>query len=109
MEMDTENNVKERLNTLLHKKLWENEQKIKDAETNENESKLTQVCNGKVNEKSVIDKSDIPEQEQDGQEGTGDVTTNNLVLHGILNEKKKILLQHKDVIQFLQTRVAYDS
>lgn len=81
-------NVKEKLNSLLHKKIQdcsENSEPPRRTDSIEsNEFDIPDVSNeGKTDEDSVLDQH---------------------ILHNILKEKKKELLRNPEVIQFLQNK-----
>lgn len=106
--MESEN-VKERLNTLLHKKLIEQERENKD-------SQLSQPPEEAVSIKQEIDceknSTDCETEATTESPRTGNSeydfrenVTENILLHDILNEKKKALLRDKDVMQFFQNKL----
>lgn len=107
--MGTEN-VKERLNTLLHKKITEQE---KDCKT----SPVTAEPAVSIkSEAEIIDRNgrkvqqhqpqiDSPEFQQDGSSECTtikDQIKKTFLLHEVLSEKRKTLLQDKEVIAFFQ-------
>lgn len=102
--MDTEN-VKERLNTLLHKKITEHD---KDCKTTSDsvcvKTESDADSNGK---KAPPQQAESPEIQQDNPlECTiKDQATKTLLLHEILSEKKKALLQDKEVAAFFQNKI----
>lgn len=100
--METEN-VKERLNTLLHKKMIEQERECKNPSPPEQSVFVKQevdrdkICNGVA---------ELAENSTENIEcGTKEQFTESFLLHDILNEKKKALLQDKDVINFFQNKL----
>lgn len=103
--MESEN-VKERLNTLLHKKLIEQERENKDT-------LLSQPPEETVSIKQEVDcekiSTDCETEATIESPRTGNLEcdlrenlTENILLHDILNEKKKALLRDKDVMQFFK-------
>lgn len=111
--MDQEN-VKERLNTLLHKKLSKNEKKNKETE---NLNAPQEELNEAIEKKQIPDKTDghisNTESEKCNAATTGispspDYLCTHYLLHEILSEKKKALLQNKEVIQFLKNKANFD-
>lgn len=106
--MDTEN-VKERLNTLLHKKITELE---KDSTEQQQQYKVTeqQQPSTAVSIKTESDgdkkSQSVSPEIQDGLDCVAkEQVTKSFLLHEILNEKKKALLQDKEVMMFFQNKI----
>lgn len=97
--METEN-VKERLNSLLQKKMIEQERESKNSSPAEQTVSVKQeidrdrISNGESAENSIENVEYDPKEQ----------FTESVLLHDILNEKKKALLQDKDVISFFQNK-----
>lgn len=98
--METEN-VKERLSSLLQKKMIEQERECKNPSPSEQTVAVKQeidrdrISNGESAENSVENVEYDPKEP----------FTESVLLHDILNEKKKALLQDKDVINFFQNKL----
>lgn len=102
--METEN-VKERLNTLLHKKINEHE---KDCKINtETINVKTEVDADISNKKSTQQHTESPEIQQDNvlECVMKDQATKTFLLHEILSEKKRALLQDQEVAAFFQNKL----
>lgn len=97
--MESEN-VKERLNSLLHKKisdLQEKEREIKEEEQQEVKQEADDKCETPYLSEDTNISSELPES---------CITPYTYYpLREILNEKKKALLANKDVINFIQNKV----
>lgn len=104
--MGTEN-VKERLNTLLHKKIIEQEKDGKSSTATDTLSIKTEVDVDR-NTKKTQHQIDSPEIQQDNSLESGtlkDEMKKTFLLHEILSEKKKVLMQDKEVIAFFQDKI----
>lgn len=107
--MGTEN-VKERLNTLLHKKITEQEKDCKTSPVTaepavsiKSEAEITTDRNGrKVQHQPQIDSPDFQQDGSPECPTIKDQIKKTFLLHEILSEKRKTLLQDKEVIAFFQ-------
>lgn len=91
---------------MLHKKRWENEQKSKDTDAIVKTEPIDAQDAG-WDEKG----GENPEDGHKSSEEAGQPTSSNhsrQVLQEILNEKKKVLLQNEDVVNFLRTKIGFD-
>ncbi|XP_031346354.1 uncharacterized protein LOC116173177 [Photinus pyralis] len=99
--MESEN-VKERLNSLLQKKLSENERKSIEAE---NLSTSKEVQEDPVNKKLKKQERDEKNLEvEDPSFASADLFSQHL-LHDILIEKKRALLRNKEVVEFIRSKI----
>lgn len=100
--MDTEN-VKERLNTLLHKKITEHEKDTKATPPSEPVCIKLEVDSDKKAQQHQVES---PEIQQDNllENAIKDQATKSFLLHEILSEKKRALLQDKEVVAFFQNK-----
>lgn len=108
--MESEN-VKERLNTLLHKKLIEQERENKDVQQSQPPEEAMSIKQEIDCEKNSTD-CETEATTESPRTTTGNLEcdlrenlTENILLHDILNEKKKALLRDKDVMQFFQNKL----
>lgn len=108
--MGTEN-VKERLNTLLHKKITEQEKECKTPTTTEQDVSIKSEIDVEKSTRKVHSRqhqSDSPEIQQDNSldcPTIKDQMKKTFLLHEILSEKKKLLMQDKEVIAFFQSKL----
>lgn len=95
--------MKERLNTLLHKKIVEQEKDGKDLKTQVElpiKSEVDASCD--INNKHI----ESPEiQENHIECALKEQVTKTFLLHEVLSEKKKALLKDKEVIAFFQNKI----
>lgn len=91
---------------MLHKKRWENEQKTKDTDGIVKTEPIEPQDAG-WDEKSGENPEDCGHK---SSEETGQPTASNSrqVLQEILNEKKKMLLQNEEVVNFLRTKIGFE-
>lgn len=114
-EGEKHENVKERLNNLLHKKILDQHERLND---------LTNKLSGENLEDKVIRNADVQFQQgesssepiveitenynEDDATNHSEEDLNQYLLHHILTEKKKALLQNVDVMNFLQSKLKYN-
>lgn len=98
IDSEKHENVKEKLNTLLHKKIHDQNEKLNEN-TNKTEEKI-----GEVRNELPIELTEDEETNNSDEESI----LSQHVLHYILNEKKKELLRNKEVVRFLQNKLKYN-
>lgn len=107
--MGTEN-VKERLNSLLHKKITEQEKDCKispvttEPVTIKSEADVVDRSTRKVQHQRQIDSPEIQQDSSLECTTIKDDMKKTSLLHEVLSEKRKTLLQDKEVIAFFQNK-----
>lgn len=103
--------MKERLSTLLQKKLSENERKSKEIESkHEAQEDLQKKEASKAKDGGNFSNSEQAEKDNVAiaTETNTDYLSTQFLLHEILLEKKKALLQHPEVVAFLRNKIKMD-
>lgn len=113
-EGEKHENVKERLNNLLHKKILDQHERLNDLTNKPGEiledkarSVDLQFQQGESSSEPIVEITE--NYNEDDATNHSEESMNQLLLHHILTEKKKALLQNADVMKFLQNKLKYNS